>query len=666
MCSKLSYLLSFVLVLSLVAGVASGIDIKVNFMQSGGDIPPGYLPDYGLPFGLQGDCPFQYGWDRDIQGDARNRGSANAPDNRYDTIIHLQKGAPAVWEIEVPNGNYNIFLVCGDPGYTDQLNNMDVEGVIATDPDGMAGAGFDFDEWELIVTVSDGRLTIQTAADAGNSKICFVDIMGVELLKAYGPTPQDGALVEETWVLMSWNTGETAVSHDVYFGDDYDAVNDANNASEAFQGNQAATEFLAGFPGFAYPDGLVPGTTYCWRIDEVEADGATIHKGDIWSFSIPPKTAYNPSPVDGAEFVDETNVTLSWTPGYGAKLHTIYFGDDYDTVNNATGGMMQGNVSYKPGPLEQGKIYYWRVDEFDAVQTYKGDVWLFTTPGAIGNAKPANRATGVAMTGMTLSWTPAGSAASHEIYFGLDKEAVRMADSSSPEYKGSAALGSESYDPGKLTWYTTYYWRVDEVDSLGNATKGPLWTFMTADFIAVDDFESYTDNDGAGEAIWQSWIDGFGVATNGSQAGYLTPPYAEQSVVHSGNQSMPLLYDNAPTAAAYSEAELTLSYPRDWTEEGVEELSLWFYGNPENAAEPLYLTVANNAGTPVTLVNEDLEAATKGGWTQWVIPLSTLADQGIDITNVDKIAIGIGTKGVMMTEGGTGTVFIDDIALYLP
>jgi len=664
MCSKWSYLFTFALVLGLVAGVASGLDIKVNFMQENGEIPPGYLPDYGKVFGPQEDSPFQYGWDRDITGDARDRGSGNAPDQRYDTLLHLQKGANAIWEIEVPNGNYTVFMVCGDPGYTDQLNNMDVEGVVAADPDGMAGAGFDFDEWELIVTVSDGRLTIQPAADAGNAKICFVDIMGVELLKAYGPIPEDGALIEETWVAMGWNAGETAVSHDVYMGDDLDTVTNADNASDVFIGNQTATEFMVGFPGFPFPEGLVPGTTYYWRIDEVEADGATIHKGDVWSFSIPPKTAYDPDPADGAEFVDETNVTLSWTSGYGAKLHTVYFGDDYDTVNDAAGGMMTGATSYKPGALEQEKVYYWRVDEFDAVQTYKGDVWCFTTPGAVGNAGPAHGATGVAMTGTMLNWTPSASAASHEVYFGTDKETVRTADSSSPEYKGSLALGAESYDPGKLVWKTMYHWRVDEVDGQGNTVKGPVWTFVTADFIAVDDFESYTDNDLEGEAIWQSWIDGFGVATNGSQAGYLTPPYAEQTTVHSGNQSFPLLFDNAPTAAAYSEAALTLSYPRDWTEEGVAELSLWFFGNPLNAAEPLYLSVANSAGAPVTLVNEDPEAATKGGWTHWVIPLSGLADQGLDLTNVDSIAIGLGTKGVMTTEGGTGTVFIDDIALY--
>ncbi|MBN2314009.1 MAG: hypothetical protein JXM79_08770 [Sedimentisphaerales bacterium] len=660
MCRKLSYLFSFVLVFGLVASVASGLDLKVNFMLEGGDIPPGYLPDYRKVFGSEVDSPFQYGWDRDVTADARERNNAVAPDQRYDTLIHLQKGADAIWEIEVPNGNYTIFMVCGDAGYTDQTNTMDVEGVIAVDPDGQAG---NFDEFELIVTVADGRLTIKPAPGSSNSKICFVDIMGVELKKAYGPIPSDGALIEETWVAMGWTPGESAVSHDVYMGEDLDAVTNADNTSDVFIGNQTTTELMVGFPGFPYPEGLVPGTTYYWRIDEVEADGVTIYKGDVWSFSIPPKTAYEPDPADCAEFVDETNVTLKWTPGYGAKLHTVYFGDDYDTVNNAVGGSMQGTTSYKPGALEQEKVYYWRVDEFDAAQTYKGDVWCFTTPGAVGNASPANGASDVAMTGTVLTWTPSASAASHAVYFGTDKDAVRAADSSSPEYKGSVALGAESYDLGKLVWHTTYYWRVDEVGQ-GKTVKGPVWTFVTAAFIAVDDFESYTDNDLEGEAIWQSWVDGYDNPSNGSQAGYLTPPYAEQTTVHGGNQSMPLIFDNSPTAAAYSEATLTLSYPRDWTEEGVSELSLWFFGNPLNAAEPLYLSVANSAGTPVTLVNEDPDIATKGGWTQWVIPLPDLAAQGLDLTNVNSITVGLGTKGVMATQGGTGTVFFDDIALY--
>ncbi len=50
--------------------------------------------------------------------------------------------------------------------------------------------------------------------------------------------------------------------------------------------------------------------------------------------------------------------------------------------------------------------------------------------------------------------------------------------------------------------------------------------------------------------------------------------------------------------------------------------------------------------------------------TQWIIPLETFGNQGINLTNVDKIAIGLGTRGNMTTAGGSGKMYIDDIRLY--
>jgi hypothetical protein len=423
--------------------------------------------------------------------------------------------------------------------------------------------------------------------------------------------------------------------------------------------------FIAGFPGFAYPEGLVPGTTYYWRIDEVnEADPNSPWKGSVWSFSIPPKTAYSPNPPDGAEFVDPNNVTLTWTPGFGAILHTLYLGDNFDEVTNATGGAPLGSATYKPDPLELEKVYYWRVDEFDSVETHKGDVWSFTTPGAVGNQQPVYGATDVPLNAI-LSWIPADSAASHELYFGTDKAAVRNGDTGSPEYKGPRALGAESYDPGLLEADTAYYWRVDEIDAQGNTAKGPLWTFTTGGFLLVDDFESYTDDDVAGKAIWQTWVDGFGVPDNGAQVGYLLPPYAEQTIVHGGSQSMPLLYTNEG-GVTNSEASLTLTAPRDWTQASAAELSLWFRGSSGNAAEPLYLSASNAAGAPAVVAHDDLNAAQTSRWTQWIVPLQAIADQGINLGNVDKIAIGLGSKAGMASSGGSGTMYIDDIRLYPP
>ncbi|MFH1719640.1 MAG: LamG domain-containing protein [Planctomycetota bacterium] len=667
---------------------------------------------------------------------------------------------------------------------------------------------------------------------------------------ASNPNPANGALHADTWVNLSWKAGDFAVSHDVYLGDSFEDV-DAGTG-DTFRGNQTSTFYVAGFPGFAYPDGLVPGTTYYWRIDEVnDAEPNSPWKGDVWSFSIPPKTAYNPRPADGAEGV-ALDAKLTWTAGFGAKLHTVYFGTDFDSVSNAAGGLPQGTTTYNPGPLQDEKVYYWRVDEFDALATYKGDVWGFTTPGAAGNPQPSNRATGVAMTAK-LGWTPATTAVSHDVYFGTDKDAVKNATTASPEYKGNKALGSESYDPGKLAWNSDYYWRVDAVYT-GGPVKGLLWSLTTADFIAVDDFESYNDiepPDPASNRIFDNWIDGFGTTNNGALVGNDMPPYAEQTVVHGGIQSMPYAYDNNLKT---SEATLTLTAPRNWTRHELGELSIWFRGYPPsvggfteapagtytmtaagtdisgtadqfhfaykmltgagsivarvdsvqntnawakagvmiretldagskhafacvtpgngvasqgrtaadaasfntnqtgitaprwvklerdaggnftvshsangttwepvanaiptnvsmtsnvyvglaltshaaaqtceakfsnvtitgtvsaqwahqdvgiltNAAEPLYVALANKTGTPVVVYQDDANAATIDTWTEWVIPLQKFADQGVNLADVDKIAIGLGAQGNMTTPGGSGTLFIDDVRLYRP
>jgi len=484
--------------------------------------------------------------------------------------------------------------------------------------------------------------------------------------KAYDPAPADNALYKGTWISLGWSPGDTAASHDVYFGTRFDDVR--NGTGEMFQGNQTALHFVVGFAGHLLPDGLVPGTTYYWRIDEVEANGTTKYTGDVWSFWLPSTTAYDPDPPDGAGFVGPDNVTLSWTPGYGAKLHTVYFGDNFDDVNNATGGLPKGLAPYAPGPLELEKVYYWRVDEFDAFVTYKGDIWSFTTPGAVGNPKPANGAADAGMN-VILNWTPADSAASHQLYFGTDKEAVHNADTSSTEYIGSRALGAESFDPGLLEPQTPYYWRVDEVDSQGHTSTGPLWSFTTGVFLLVDDFEGYTNNDAAGQAIWQTWIDGFGIADNGAQVGYLLPPYAESrstsGIVHSGLQSMPLLYYNVG-GVRNSEATFTLTAPRDWTQTGVGELSLWFRGGSDNDTEPLYVALANRTGMPAVVPNEDANVALTLAWTKWAIPLQNFADRGIDLSDVDKLVIGLGSKSGMTAPGGTGTMYFDDIRLDQP
>ena len=464
--------------------------------------------------------------------------------------------------------------------------------------------------------------------------------------------------------------------------------------------------------------------------------------------------------------------------------------------------------------------------------------------------KPASGATGVPLD-VTLTWTAGRQAAEHNVYFSTVEQEVIEGTVPVTTVAGTS-FGPLSLDVGK-----TYYWRIDEVNDPGiSSLAGDIWSFTTTEFLVIDDFETYTDDDTSGQAIWQSWIDGFGVPDNGAQVGYLLPPYAERTIIHSGSQSMPFAYNNT-SGVTNSEAALMLTTQRDWTRGGVAALSLWFRGNPaslgsfaeapagaytmtaagadiwgtvdefhyafktltgagtieahvlsvqntdpwakagvmiretldagskfaavyitpgngcrfqartdtdiaatsdttvatteqtaitapywvkldrdfagnfrgyyssngtswqtmswnpqnismnstvyiglavtshssgvtceakfsnvrttgtvgaqwdhqdvglaSNDPEPMYMEVSNRMGMPVILQYDDPAAAQIDAWTEWIIPLQDIAGQGINLLDVDKIAIGLGTKSSATAPGGSGMMYFDDIRLY--
>jgi hypothetical protein len=248
------------------------------------------------------------------------------------------------------------------------------------------------------------------------------------------------------------------------------------------------------------------------------------------------------------------------------------------------------------------------------------------------------------------------------VYFSLDKAAVAHANASDTTgiYRGRQS--ATSYTPPEvLAWGTgPYYWRIDEVNTDGTVTSGSIWSFSVANYLVVDDIESYNDlaeTDPASNRIYTKWIDGYGTTTNGALVGNIDVPLTERSNPHSGGQAMPLSYDNN---RKFSEATLTLKTSNDWTREGVANLSLWFRGLATNAAEKMYVALNGTA----VVYQTDTSLTQKIGWTEWVIPLQTFADLGVNLTNVTSITIGFGTRGNMTVAGGTGQMYIDDIRLY--
>ena len=200
-------------------------------------------------------------------------------------------------------------------------------------------------------------------------------------------------------------------------------------------------------------------------------------------------------------------------------------------------------------------------------QASLSEVRFFYVPVQARVPQPADGATGVSVTS-NLTWRPGREAGSHKVFFGIDPNAVA---------KGTAAaqtVAGHGFTPASLLYGTKYYWRVDEVNTV--TYPGDVWSFTTTAFGVVDDFESYNDTT---NRIYDAWIDGLSDGKSGSQVGYNAAPFAEQSIVHGGHQSMPLAYDNSK-APFYSETTRDLGTAQDWTAYGATHMDLWFCGYP--------------------------------------------------------------------------------------
>ncbi len=142
-------------------------ELKVNFQPADAAIPTGYIADTGERFGERNGL--QYGWSYDIHTATRKRNSAES--QLRDTLIHMQLNGNYRWDVVVPNGQYEVTIMAGDPSFTDSLNSLRVESTVLEDD-----SRDNFDYYTTTVSVTDGRLTIRTASTAQNAKLNYVVI----------------------------------------------------------------------------------------------------------------------------------------------------------------------------------------------------------------------------------------------------------------------------------------------------------------------------------------------------------------------------------------------------------------------------------------------------------------------------------------------------------
>ena len=191
-------------------------DLNVNFSDAATAPPSGYEQDSGLPYGLRANG-FTYGWLEtdgstpvDLSANARNRGNGSVT-LLQNTLIHMQYGdtggtngnsTEGIWEVEVPNGIYDVSVSVGDPSLdgpgTEPLHTINVEGTQIIDqysPTGAAGDPGRFTSASTTVSVNDGKLTID-ASGGFNTKITNIEIveaLGVQAPQVVGVIPADGS-----------------------------------------------------------------------------------------------------------------------------------------------------------------------------------------------------------------------------------------------------------------------------------------------------------------------------------------------------------------------------------------------------------------------------------------------------------------------------------------
>jgi hypothetical protein len=543
-------------------------------------------------------------------------------------------------------------------------------------------------------------------------------------LTAYAPAPADGSEDAAQAPILTWLGGQNAVQHRVYFGDSFDDVKAGTAGTD--RGTLTELEFSAGLlrAGTTYywrvdetdaADRIQVGTVWSFTTgNPVEGKvlrewWSGINGTNVSDLTADPRYPSSPS---GRELLSRFEGPVDWANNYGSRLsgwlvppksgeYTFWIASDdgselwlstdadpaHATVIAGVAGWTDSQdwenmPAQKSAPvtLQAGQKYYIQALQKEGsggdnvavawqppggardviagthVRTYALPPIQAATPF------PANGAVDTIQSPI-LSWFPGEKAQQHQVYLGQDADAVASADTSTAGvYQGQQA--GTTFDAGDREWGKTYYWRIDEINASepDSPWKGSVWSFTTADFILIDDFEAYNDDEGTGTRIYETWIDGYTDQSSGSTVGNLNPPFAERTIIHGGQQAMPMDYNNV-IPPYYSEAERVWDGPQDWTVNGIDTLTLYMRGRLSNTAAMLYVALEDSGGKTGTVSYGDDTAVQSEQWLEWKIPLSRFT--GVNAAKVKKMRIGMGDQANPQ-QGGTGRIYVDDIRVTMP
>ncbi|MDP6416020.1 MAG: hypothetical protein QGG54_13490, partial [Gammaproteobacteria bacterium] len=237
---------------------------------------------------------------------------------------------------------------------------------------------------------------------------------------------------------LYWSAGMDACSHSIYLGTDYDNVDTALGDDSVFDLDGDGQKDFNDFALFA----LNWGRTDCNSSNNY---------------------------CSGSDFGQDGNVD-------GNDLKVV--ANEWLTDSAFKANQVVGATSFNPGTLQRHMTYYWRIDEVNGPNTWKGQLWQFATTVSATNPNPDDDTLDLPAD-TTLSWNEPSNIAdcNFNVYFSTSYSSVAGASAAVLEANN---INTNSCTPASaLVAGTQYYWRVDVMDPAGRLYQGNVWNFTT-------------------------------------------------------------------------------------------------------------------------------------------------------------------------------------------
>jgi len=484
---------------------------------------------------------------------------------------------------------------------------------------------------------------------------------------ARAPKPKDGKTEVARDTILQWRGGMTAASHDLYFGTDFDDVNQASpDDPRDVLIDQGMTETSYDPPGL-----LEFEKTYYWRVDEVnDLDPNSPWRGSVWNFTIA-----NYDLVDDFEnyndddnivydtwldfFVNNTGMTVGYTELPSIEQEIVHTGkksmplqyDNDGTVNEGTDIETAGTLFYSETERQLAEAQDWTKDGLDSLS-----LWFRGHPAYSSSFTEAPAGTYTIVAAGADIWNTAD-----EFHFAYKELAanqtvtiIAKVESLEPINKDSKAgiMIRDSLEPGARN--AALLLTPDPEKGLRYQTR-----------VTTDGGTTRGDNDMDPNAMAPYWLKLERASGGILRSGYsfdgetwesfslkvvsmTSPIYVGLAVTsHDSAQTCEAVFSNVTISGSGSE----------------QPLSAQDIGIPINDPQPMYVILNGNANAAIYY--DDPNASLTSQWAEWNIPLQSFADKGADLTNVSSLGIGIGNRENPQ-PGGEGIVYIDDIRLYIP